>query len=508
MSALEERYVLAIDQGTTSSSAILFDHEGGIHALAQREFEQIFPHPGWVEHDPREILSSEAAVISETLVAGQVDPADVVCAGITNQRETAIVWDRETGEPVYNAIVWQCRRTARYIEELMEGTDWPARIQAKTGLVPDAYFSASKVAWILDNVPGARERAKAGELLFGTVDTWLIWNLTGGTVHATDYTNASRTMLFNIHTLTWDDELLELFGIPASMMPEVRPSSGAFGFIDNPALAIHAPITGVAGDQQAALFGQGCFEAGHAKNTYGTGCFLLLNTGDNPVISDHGILTTLAASVSGKGHPDYVLEGSVFVAGALMKWLSEELGILPDVTKSADIARSVASTDGVYIVPAFTGLGAPYWNPYARGAFFGITRGTTRAHIIRAALEAIAFQLHDILQIMEEDAGLDLSLLCVDGGASTNDFLMQFQADILNTPVRRARQVETTALGAAALAGLSVGFWKDHDEIRALNEGGTLFSPQEGAAEKLGRRLSGWQHAMEATLSHAEHIAE
>jgi len=502
------RYVLAIDQGTTSSRAILFDHAGDIHAVAQREFTQIFPEPGWVEHDPREILSTEVAVISEVLVAGQVDPAQVVCAGITNQRETTIVWDRATGEPVYNAIVWQCRRTAKYVEELMDGTDWPQRIQEKTGLIPDAYFSASKIAWILDNVEGARARAEAGELAFGTVDTWLLWNLTGGKVHATDYTNASRTMLFNIHTLCWDDELLELFDIPRALMPEVRSSSGDFGTIDFPQLSLAAPITGVAGDQQAALFGQGCFGPGLAKNTYGTGCFLLLNTGDVAVRSEHGILTTLAASVDKDGRPHYALEGSVFVAGALMKWLSEELGILPDVGESSAIAESVESADGVYIVPAFTGLGAPYWNPYARGAIVGLTRGSTRAHIVRAALEAIAFQLHDILAIMQQDAGLELEALCVDGGVSRNDFLMQFQADILGTQVKRARQIETTALGAAALAGLAVGFWDSLDEARALNEGGTLFEPSPEAKAKLERRLSGWQNAMEATLSHARKIAE
>jgi glycerol kinase len=501
-------YVLSIDQGTTSSRAILFDHAGRVRAIAQREFEQIFPKPGWVEHDPRVILATEMAVVSEALVSGRVSPGEVVCAGVSNQRETTIIWNRHTGEPVYNAIVWQCRRTAVYLERLLGNTDWPRRIQEKTGLIPDAYFSASKIAWILDNVEGARAAAEAGDLLFGTVDTWLTWNLNGGRLHATDYTNASRTMLFNIHSLTWDEELLRLFNIPSSLMPEVRPSSGSFGMIDIPLLSIRVPIMGVAGDQQAALFGQGCFSAGEAKNTYGTGCFLLLNTGDVPVSSQKGILTTLAASTSSEGRPQYVLEGSVFVAGALMKWLSEELGILPDVAESSALASSVETSDGVYIVPAFTGLGAPWWNPYARGAIVGLTRGTTRAHIVRAALEALAYQLHDILVVMNEDSGIDLSLLCVDGGVSGNDFLMQFQADILATPVKRAQHIETTALGAAALAGLASGFWESLDEIHKLNEGGVMFTPHEDADGKRARRLLGWKRAVDSVLTYADGCEE
>ncbi len=497
---MTKKYVLALDQGTTSSRAILFDRSGRIKGVAQHPFRQIYPHPGWVEHDPREIASSQLGVVTEVLVSSGVRPGDVDSIGITNQRETTIVWDRETGEPVYNAIVWQCRRTTQIVEEVCGSPEVAQRVTAKTGLVPDAYFSASKIKWILDNVPGAREAALAGRLAFGTVDSWLIWQLTGGAVHATDVTNASRTMLFDIHKGAWDDELLDLFGIPASMMPEVRPSSGDFGMTTYPGLPQGLPIRGVAGDQQAALFGQCCTEAGRAKNTYGTGCFLLMHTGHTPVASSHGLVTTVAASAPGVQGLEYALEGSVFVAGALIQWLRDELGIISDAAESETLARSVDDTAGVYVVPAFTGLGAPYWDSEARGAIFGLTRGANRAHIARAALESMAFQVADVAHTMEQDSGIAISELNVDGGASSNDFLLQFQSDILNARLNRPKVVESTAAGAAFLAGLSTGFWKDEAELRSLREPDDHFIPAMDAVERDGL-IAGWHEAVRRVMT-------
>lgn len=490
-------YVMAIDSGTTSSRCILFDRRGRAVQMAQKPFPQIYPHPGWVEQDPMDILTSQVGVIAEAVVGAGVSPDDIFCAGITNQRETTIVWDRNTGEPVYNAIVWQCSRTADYVERL-EQEGYTKLIQEKTGLIPDPYFSATKIQWILDNVEGARERADAGDLLFGTVDTWLIWNLTSREVHATDYTNASRTMLFNIHTLEWDEELLKIFGIPKSMLPEVRPSSGSFGHISIESLRGDIEITGVAGDQQSALFGQCCFEPGQAKCTYGTGCFLLMNTGNVAQTSENGLLTTIAASADGK--VQYALEGSVFIAGALITWLVEDLQILDDPASSSDVAQSVDSTDGVYIVPAFAGLGTPYWDPYARGAIYGLTRGTKRAHIVRASLEALAFQVYDILQTMELDSGVKLEDLKVDGKASQNDFMMQFQSDILDAAITRPDNTETTAAGAAYLAGLARGVWESTDEISRNYSVEKVFHPVTGS-EKNASRIAGWKDAVSRTMS-------
>ena len=494
--AAKGSYVMAIDSGTTSSRCILFDHGGKSVQVAQKGFRQIYPQAGWVEQDPMEILASQAGVMAEVQVAAGISSGDIVCAGITNQRETTVVWDRKTGEPVYNAIVWQCRRTAGDVERIVaEGHG--LMIKEKTGLIPDAYFSATKIAWILDNVEGARERAEAGELLFGTIDTWLVWNLTGGAVHATDHTNASRTMLFNIHTLEWDDELLELFRIPRSMLPEVRPSSASYGYVTIDGVNTGIEICGVAGDQQSALFGQCCFGAGQAKNTYGTGCFLLMNTGTEAQRSESGLLTTMAASHDGT--PRYALEGSVFIAGALMEWVCKDLGLLDDVTKSSDLAMSIESTEDVYIVPAFTGLGTPYWDPHARGAIYGLTRGTTKAHIMRAALEALAFQVYDILKTMEADAGVSLDGLKVDGKASLNDFMLQFQSDILGTDIVRPGDTETTALGAAYLAGLYKGFWVGLEELEANMTVDRVFTPGPEAAGKNEARIAGWKDAVERT---------
>ncbi|MGI6217868.1 MAG: glycerol kinase GlpK [Coriobacteriales bacterium] len=490
-------YVMAIDSGTTSSRCILFDRNGKSVQIASKGFKQFYPHPGWVEQDPMEILASQVGVMAEVQVAAGIAPEQVLCAGITNQRETTVVWDKNTGEPVYNAIVWQCRRTADYIEKLV-ADGYSEKIQKKTGLIPDAYFSASKICWILDNVEGARERAEAGDLLFGTIDTWLIWNLTSRKVHATDYTNASRTLLFNIHTLEWDDELLELFDIPKSMLPEVRKSSGSFGKITIEGFSGDIEITGVAGDQQAALFGQCCFEAGQAKNTYGTGCFLLMNTGKTARTSEKGLLTTIAAS------PDdeirYALEGSVFIAGALIEWLVKDLGLIESPDESSDVATSIDSADGVYIVPAFTGLGTPYWDPYARGAIYGITRGTTKAHLVRAALEALAFQVYDILKTMEDESGVPLKSLKVDGKASRNDFMLQFQADILGVDIVRPSDTETTALGAAYLAGLAKGVWSGIDELEANCKIDRIFKPN-GDEKKNAERMAGWRDAIARTMS-------
>ncbi|MCI8367381.1 MAG: glycerol kinase GlpK [Eggerthellaceae bacterium] len=470
------RFIVALDQGTTSSRALLVDRAGQVRATVQNEFPQIYPKPGWVEHDPRDILATQLGAMTELLVSNNLTSADIDSLAITNQRETTIVWDRETGEPVYNAIVWQCRRTAGYMEELAADPALVEAIVEKTGLVPDAYFSASKIKWILDNVEGAREAAEAGRLAFGTVDTWLLWALTRGEVHATDTTNASRTLLFNIHTLEWDPFLLELFDIPASMLPEVRPSAGLFGVTASDALAPGIPICGVAGDQQAALFGQCCFRPGQAKNTYGTGCFLLMNTGEVPCRSSHNLITTIAASAPGAG-PEYALEGSVFMGGALMQWIRDGLGLVEDVAETSAIARSVPDDGGVVIVPAFTGMGAPYWDGEARGIICGLTRGTTSAHIVRAALEALAFQVHDLVRAMEADAPVPLSVLNVDGGASANDFLMQFQSDVLRCSLHRPQNRETTAMGAAYLAGLATGFWKSLEELEALRSADDVYVP-------------------------------
>ena len=494
-----EKYVIALDQGTTSSRAALIDRAGRMVDVVQRPFQQIFPQPGWVEHNPQEILFSQLGSCTELIARHGLAAADVAAIGIDNQRETTIVWDPATGAPVCNAIVWQCRRTAEMVERICGAPEVRETVRAKTGLLPDAYFSASKIAWILENVPGARERAEAGELLFGTVDAWLIWVLTGGLVHATDPTNASRTMLYNIHEGRWDEELLALFGIPASMMPEVRPSSGIFGETSYPGLPAGIPIMGVAGDQQAALFGQCCFAPGEAKNTYGTGCFMLLNTGSEARTSEHGLVTTIAAAPPGAPATQYALEGSVFVAGALIQWLRDELGIIRTAAETEALARSVPDTGGVYIVPAFTGLGAPWWKPDARGAILGLTRGTSRAHIARAALEALAYQISDLADAMAADAGGALEVLNVDGGASANDFLMQFQADLLGRELRRPANTETTSLGAAYLAGLASGFWSGTDELRGLRETDDVFRRTMDPS-RVDVLLAGWHDAVRRVL--------
>lgn len=484
------KFILAIDQGTTSTRAVIFDFEGRIISKAQREFRQIYPFPGWVEHSPHDILSGSLSVAAEALKRVNLSASDIAAVGITNQRETTIVWDRRTGEPIYNAIVWQCRRTADFCKKLVSD-GFSERIYNKTGLVPDAYFSATKIKWILDNVSGARERAERGELCFGTVDTYLLWQLTGGKVFATDYTNASRTMLFNIHTLKWDEELLRLFDVPQSMLPEVMPGAHNFGTIADGALK-GVPVCGVAGDQQAALFGQACFAAGEIKNTYGTGCFLLMNTGDKPVKSQNGLVTTLGASV---GKPCYVLEGSVFVGGAVVQWLRDGLGLIKTASASERAAKRVPSSGGVYLVPAFTGLGAPYWDAEARGTLTGVTRGTNRYHIVRAALESIAYQVSDLVAAMEKDAGIKISALAVDGGASANNFLMQFQSDILNCAVVRPKVVETTALGAAYLAGIARGCF-DEEQIRKNRAVQRVFKPQSTSESMRSALLEGWHSAV------------
>ena len=492
-----EKFILALDQGTSSSRAIVFDHSGSIRSVAQKEFTQYFPQPGWVEHDPQEIWSSEASVMAEALAEAGISSADVAAIGITNQRETTIVWDAATGKPVYNAIVWQDRRTADYCDSLKSGgmTDF---IRAKTGLILDAYFSATKIRWILQNVPGAREAAEAGRLRFGTVDSWLIWNLTKGAVHVTDVTNASRTMLFNIHTLEWDAELLDLFGIPASMMPSVRSCSEVYGTTSTAILAHPVPIAGIAGDQQSALFGQMCTEPGMVKNTYGTGCFLLMNTGSEPILSKNNLLTTIALQIGDK--VSYALEGSIFVGGSVVQWLRDSLGIIKSSSEIEALAASVPDNGGVYFVPALTGLGAPYWDQYAKGCIYGITRGTTAAHIARAALEGIAFQTMDIVQAMEKDAGVGLSALKVDGGASRDNLLMQFQSDVLGTRVIRPKVTETTAMGACYLAGLGVGFWSSLDEIKGQWQVDRSFSPSL-PSEKVIALKKGWADAVGRSLS-------
>ena len=494
------KYVLAIDQGTTSSRAILFNHQGTIITLAQKPFQQYFPKPGWVEHDPNEIWYTQSSVIKEAMAKADVTDSHIACIGIANQRETTIIWDRETGFPVYNAIVWQCRRTAEQIDELKEKGYGPM-LQKRTGLVPDAYFSASKIAWILDHVKGAREAAEKGELLFGTVDTWLIWNLTKGAVHVTDYTNAARTMLFDIHRCCWEEEILELFRIPKEMLPEVRPSSGFFGETQEQIFGGKIPVMGVAGDQQAALFGQCCFEKGDVKNTYGTGCFLLMHTGKEPIISRHGLLTTIAAGTAGE--VEYALEGSVFVAGAAIQWLRDGMRMIRTAGQSEEYAKRVPDSNGVYIVPAFAGMGAPYWNPYARGTIVGLTRGCKKEHFIRATLESIAYQAKDVIYAMEEDAGVTLNGLRVDGGASANNMLVQFQADIIDAAVLRPECIETTALGAAYLAGLAAGYWKDRDEIRENWQLGRRFEPVMDSGERK-KLLRGWQRAVRCARLWAE----
>lgn len=495
-----KKYVMALDQGTTSSRCIIYDSSGAICSMKQKEFEQIYPQAGWIEHNPVEIWSSQLAVAMEAMVMAGLTYEDIHAIGITNQRETTIVWDRKTGRPVYNAIVWQCRRTSGRIDSL-KSDGMAERIKDITGLIPDAYFSASKIEWILDNVPGARAAAEAGELLFGTVDTWLIWNLTKGAVHVTDYTNASRTMLYDIHNLCWSDELLEYFHIPGSMLPQVKPSSFVYGMSDGSIFGGEIPIAGAAGDQQAALFGQCCFEPGEAKNTYGTGCFLLMNTGTDAIKSHNGLLTTIAAGSEDK--VEYALEGSVFVAGAAVQWLRDGMRIIRDAAQSEKYAVSVKDCNGVYIVPAFTGLGAPYWDQYARGTVVGITRGCTKEHFIRATLESIDYQVVDVLNIMQKESGIYLKALKVDGGASANNFLMEFQADVLGTPVHRPKVIETTSLGAAYLAGLATGYWKDKKEIKNNWQIGKVFEPNM-KADRRDELLSGWHRAVKCARVWAE----
>ena len=485
------KYILSLDQGTTSSRAVLFDENRNMTAIAQREFTQHFPKEGWVEHDPMEIWSSQYSVVTEAVAKSGIDPADIAAVGITNQRETAIVWERSTGKPVYNAIVWQCRRTAPLIEKL-KADGLSDMIREKTGLVPDAYFSATKIRWILDNVEGARAKAENGELLFGTVDTWLIWKLTGGKTHAIDRTNASRTMLYNINSCEWDSDLLKLFDIPSSMLPEVKSSGDIYGVADICGAAV--PIAGDAGDQQAAMFGQGCFEAGSAKNTYGTGCFLLMNTGSERKVSDNGLVTTIAATL--KGSPvQYALEGSVFVGGAVIQWLRDEMRLIDESRDAEYFAKKVPDNGGVYLVPAFTGLGAPHWDMYARGTIVGITRGTKREHIIRAAQESIAYQSADLFDAMERDSGVRISQLNVDGGASRDSFLMQFQSDILDRKIIKPTNHESTALGAAFLAGLTVGLWNDSKELIAAREIDRIYTP-DMTREERSALMAGWHKAI------------
>lgn len=486
------KYILALDQGTTSTRAIIFDQNGKIVGKAQQEFKQIYPAAGWVEHDPTDIVGSAVGVIAEALIRANIVIDDLSAIGVTNQRETTIVWDKNTGTPVCNAIVWQCRRTAEYAEQLKKDGLSPL-IYSKTGLIPDAYFSATKIKWILDNVDGARERAQRGELLFGTVDTYLMWRLSRGKIFATDYTNASRTMLFNIHTLQWDKELLTLFDIPECMLPQVKPSSGYFGYTDKQVLGGEVPICGVAGDQQSALFGQLCVREGDVKNTYGTGCFLLMNTGSKAVESANGLVTTLGASASGR--PPYVLEGSVFVGGAVVQWLRDELGLITSASETEEWACKVKDSGGVYVVPAFTGLGAPYWDSSARGLICGITRGTGKAHIIRAALESIAYQSADLVSAMRRDADIKVNALRVDGGASANNFLMQFQSDILGIDIQRPAISESTALGVAYLAGLRCGVWGSVTELEKQREIERVFTPKI-SEENRERYLSGWAAAV------------
>lgn len=494
---MEQKYILALDQGTSSSRAIVFDHEGRICATAQKEFPQHFPKPGWVEHDPKDIWSSEASVIAEAITSVGINGLNIAGIGITNQRETTIVWDAETGEPVYNAIVWQDRRTSEYCDSLKE-QNLTGFIREKTGLIIDAYFSATKIRWILENVPGARARAEAGKLRFGTVDTWLLWNLTRGECHMTDVSNASRTMLFNIHTLNWDEDLMKLFGIPMSMLPEVHSSSEIYGYTKTTIFAHKVPVAGIAGDQQAALFGQMCTTPGSVKNTYGTGCFLLMNSGTKPITSSHNLLTTIAWKIGDT--VNYALEGSIFVGGSVVQWLRDGLGIIKSSSEIESLAMTVPDNGGVYFVPALTGLGAPYWDQYAKGTICGLTRGTTAAHIARAALEGIAFETMDIVNAMEHDAGIKLAELKVDGGASRNNLMMQFQADILGTKVIRPKVTETTAMGACYLAGLATGYWDSLDDIKRQWNADKVFEPL-APAEKVLKLKEGWANAIGRTLT-------
>lgn len=486
---------MAIDQGTTSSRAIIFDHDGNKVAISQQEFPQYFPQPGWVEHDPLEIWDSVQSVISNVMIKSQIKPYKIAAIGITNQRETTVIWDRHTGKPIYNAIVWQSKQTSDIAERLIKD-GYKDMIHKKTGLVIDSYFAATKIKWILDHVPGAREKAAKGDLMFGTIDTWLLWKLSGRRVHATDVTNASRTMLFNIHTLEWDQDILDLLEIPQSLLPEVKPSSAIYGYTgDYHFYGVQIPIAGIAGDQQAALFGQAAYDKGSIKNTYGTGAFIVMNTGLKPTLSDNGLLTTIAYGLDGQTH--YALEGSIFVAGSAVQWLRDGLKMFNKASESEQMAVDAKTTGGVYVVPAFTGLGAPYWDQEVRGAMFGLTRGTERGHIIRATLEAIAYQTKDVVDTMVKDTQLPLTALTVNGGASRNNFMMQFQADILQTPIKRAAMEETTALGAAFLAGLAVDFWEDQDELRKLSRIGDQFDPQMDPQEAADL-YRGWQRAIAA----------
>ncbi len=494
------KYVMALDAGTTSNRCILFTEKGEIASVAQKEFTQIFPKPGWVEHDANEIWSTQLGVAVEAMSKINAKPEDIAAIGITNQRETTIIWDKETGEPIHNAIVWQCRRTSDYCDKLREAGHVDM-FRDKTGLVIDAYFSGTKVKWLLDNVEGARERAENGELLFGTVETWLIWKLTKGKVHVTDYSNASRTMLFNIKERKWDDEILEILDIPKSLLPEARPSSEVYGETDASFFSAPIKIGGAAGDQQAALFGQACFTAGEAKNTYGTGCFMLMNTGEEPVYSDNGLVTTIAWGLDDKVY--YALEGSIFVAGAAIQWLRDELRLIDTAPDSEYMASQVEDTNGCYVVPAFTGLGAPHWDQYARGTIVGLTRGVNKKHLIRATLESLAYQTYDVLAAMQEDSGIKLSALKVDGGASMNNFLMQFQADIINAPVHRPSCIETTAMGASYLAGLAVGFWEGTEDVRKNWQISKIFEP-EMSEEDRQAKLKGWKKAVSRSFDWAK----
>ncbi|ASO04265.1 glycerol kinase GlpK [Arenibacter algicola] len=489
-----EKYILALDQGTTSSRSVVFDKKGNIVSVAQKEFTQYFPKPGWVEHDPLEIWSSQASTAAEATTKKGIYGADIAAIGITNQRETVVVWDRKTGKPVYNAIVWQDKRTSNYCDEL-KSQGKSKLIREKTGLVIDSYFSGTKVKWILDNVEGARKKAEAGDLIMGTIDSWLIWNMTKGELHITDVTNASRTLLFNINTLEWDDELLELFNIPKSMLPQVKQSSEIYGSTNPNFFASKIPIAGIAGDQQAALFGQMCTKPGMVKNTYGTGCFMLMNIGEKPIVSENNLLTTVAWSINGKTH--YALEGSIFIAGAVVQWLRDSLKIIKKSEDVEKLAASVDSTEGVYLVPAFAGLGAPYWNQHAKGSIFGLTRGSTDAHIARAALESIAFQTMDVLKAMEADSKISIKELRVDGGATVNNLLMQFQADVLNTSTVRPKVIETTVMGAAYLAGLAVGFWESLEEIQEIWQIDANFDPTTERKE-IEQNIKGWYRAIDA----------
>lgn len=489
-----DKYIMALDLGTTSCRCIIFDKNGRICSAAQKEFTQYFPQPGWVEHDAEEIWATQTGLMYEAMSKIDITINEIAGIGITNQRETTVLWDKETGRPVHKAIVWQCRRTAGYCDELQK-LGMAEFFRSKTGLVLDAYFSATKLRWLLDNAAGARERAEKGELLFGTVDSWIIWKLTGGKVHVTDYSNASRTMLFNIHTLKWDEEILRVLKIPQQILPEVKPSSHVYGYTDSKLFGREVPIAGAGGDQQCALFGQTCFERGEVKNTYGTGGFMLMNTGTAPVNSHNGLVTTIAWGVDDK--VEYALEGSIFVAGAAVQWLRDELGLIRDAAESEVLAKSVPDANGCYVVPAFVGLGAPYWDQYARGAVVGLTRGVNRNHIVRATLESIAYQVNDVLMAMQEDSGMPITSLRVDGGACDNDFLMQFQADILNTSVVRPYCIETTAMGAAYLAGLAVGYWRSKEEILANHVIAAEFKPQMGQAKRESL-LQGWHNAVKA----------